>query len=165
LSSQVFARGFERGLLDGLRSGGMELKAAACILPEIDNVHDLRGRFGSREILDPDRMDIVGIRLPRNYLRNDGAILVASVVLAEWPVLLKLLFTRETLSTLPFIETSTVPSSAIALLRASRTLPSSASWDCVEGGCAEIGAEANMSVKPTSVLAINSSFDFIASLQ
>ena len=147
------ARGFAAasGLARWLRSGGVELKAAFRILPEIDNVHGLRRRFGLREILDADRMNIVGIRFPRNYLRNDGPILAASVVLAEWPVLFKLLFTRETLSTLPLIETSTVPSSAISLLRASRTLPSSASWDCVEGDCADIGAdEANMSVKPTS---------------
>ena len=54
-----------------MRSSGVELKAASRILPEIDNVHDLRGRFGSREILDPDRMDIVSVRLPRNNLRHD----------------------------------------------------------------------------------------------
>jgi hypothetical protein len=45
-------------------------------------------------------------------------------------------------------------------------LPSSASWDCAKGGCAEIGAdEANINVKLTTMLTISSSFDFMASLQ
>jgi hypothetical protein len=42
-------------------SCGVELKAAARILPEIDSVHDLGAHLGPREILDPDRMDIVGV--------------------------------------------------------------------------------------------------------